>query len=114
MGGISLFILDEADNEADADRYRDVVNISDCKNTLVYHLRANGVMLPDTVPLSSLSCVGTLGQLFTLLYRSFANGGKSLVYSQEDVLTISKMAQMKSGDDEVGNRRWFGNEWFYH
>ena len=111
-GGISLFLLDEALKEADADSFRDAVEGSHHEKTLVYL-----VVAADSWPAESSSssspCVGTLGQLFVWLYRNFAVGGKSLVYSQEDVLTISKMAQMKSGDEEVGkmmdrNGRWLG------
>ena len=43
---------------------------------------------------------GTLGQLFILLYR-WLGGKKSFVYSLQDSLTVMKMAQMKSADDEV-------------
>ena len=112
-GGISLFLLDETPKEADADSFRDAVEGSYHEKTLVYLVVAADSWPAESPSSSSSPCVGTLGQLFVWLYRNFAVGGKSLVYSQDDVLTISKMAQMKSGDEEVGkmmdrNGRWLG------
>ena len=103
-----LLIVEDIKTLADADlrKHLDIDNDTHVKS-LVYFIRSGGTSVLSNVATLPPHCEGSLGQLLILLYR-WIPGKRCLVYSQEDVLTIMKMAQMKSGNEEVGWLGWGG------